>query len=100
MVDKLIRVARIGEHVVRISFFKGRIWNEKRHRGERIILKSYVSEISVRWTIKMVDTPLCIYFLDVITSTKIYNYTMLSVTMVINATKLHTFIQSMLRAQS
>jgi hypothetical protein len=43
MVDKLSlrwagHVARIGEHGVRINFGKERVWNENRHRGERIIL--------------------------------------------------------------
>jgi hypothetical protein len=78
MADKLRlrwagHIARLGEHGVHISFGKGRVWNENRHRGERIILKGYVSEIiSLRCTIKMVDTPLSIYFLNVITYTTIY----------------------------
>jgi hypothetical protein len=51
VVDKLRlrwadHVARIGEHGGHISFGEERVWNEKGHRGERIILKINVSEIT------------------------------------------------------
>jgi hypothetical protein len=46
MADKLRfrwagHVARLGEHGVHTNFGNKRFWNENRHRGERIILKSY-----------------------------------------------------------
>jgi hypothetical protein len=36
-------IARIGEHGVHISCDEERVWNEKRDRGGKIILKSNVS---------------------------------------------------------